>query len=730
MPCSPAISAIQTFLKTGQWIALLLALTPDSVFYWRWYAHNRDFVPLQDEPLTVDIAATWLLTFLFRKLKDVGTETDYTPSFLRIIVFLRDNCHLNEIRPLLQFLATFQQRRLERGVLPSWFELALVPLFREEFIPVDPRAVEMSFKRNAPQNGIAFWRNLLQALSLEYVPFWINTSEYIMKFILYELLQQITENIPGIPGSSKIRAEMIQKFLADKPLDFFKFFQADLLILLAHQHFLTKETIRKILFNRSRREIYRSNFLWTFLHLSSLDNQIVLSFLKEEFRSLNAYASNFSTIFSNPNHFFKKLLETPEILKESGILVKDMEKFFHLFFWNTSTFFPMFNQQQFIKVLINLQPHWRNLIVQLYRSEANVLPDYLIQNFVKNILNIQNVRFDKTLFDTISIYMTEVISKSSEDIKISFLGWLLFQNKDVSILAHFQLNADLVKFAQQSFQGVLPKRALFWSLFLTQCVGKYQGTDRNLNIDMGPVCEQSGLQITEMELNLMNPGNLKQTDELYSLFGVIQFSIKFREFVVTISFPNPERCQTRLNLPSLHPFRFFVISLKMILNAHTQPDPMLTLGKLKDFVEKIAHHQEFMQILTDKDRKFLISLFQAYLPILILSDELLRLLRELSLLLPVDVKQAMFECCSPLKMLDNEFKRLAEEKADAACGRKRSRDPSDQSSYEAVCSLCPNVCPLREIGVDHSGNPVCRKCSQSRGIAICTLLDKIPFASL
>ena len=35
MPRSPAISAIQAFLKNGPWITLLLALTQDSVFNWQ-----------------------------------------------------------------------------------------------------------------------------------------------------------------------------------------------------------------------------------------------------------------------------------------------------------------------------------------------------------------------------------------------------------------------------------------------------------------------------------------------------------------------------------------------------------------------------------------------------------------------------------------------------------------------------------------------------------------------
>lgn len=200
MPHYPAIVAIKAFLKTGPWITLLLALMLNIEFNcnWRGYSQNLAFTPLPDGPLTLDVVATWLLTFLFRKPKDDDPEVDYTSSFHRIIEFLRGNSHLVETRQLLQFLAAFQKSRLERYVLPSWFELALVPLFREEFIPVDPSEVDKSIRRDNEVNHPNFWKNFLQALSLQYVPFWLNTSEYIMKFTLYELLQNLAENTPDV----------------------------------------------------------------------------------------------------------------------------------------------------------------------------------------------------------------------------------------------------------------------------------------------------------------------------------------------------------------------------------------------------------------------------------------------------------------------------------------------------------------------------------------------------
>lgn len=741
MPRNSAILAIQAFLKTGQWIALLLALMFNIEFNcnWRGYTQTLAFTPLPDgllTPLTLDVVATWLLTFLFRKPKDEDSKVDYTPSFHRVFQFLRDNCHLVETRPFLHFLATFQKSRLERYILPSWFELALVPLFREAFIPVDPREVDESIRRDTEISHPTFWKNLLQALTLQYVPFWLNTSNYIMKFILYELLQTLAEDIPAIPGTPKTRAAMIQHFLAEKPLDFFKFFQADLLIFLAHHQFLSQAFIRQILFNRSRRDNYCSKSIWTWLRMSSLDDQIVLSFLKNEFRSFHVFAtrwdqspdfSNFARLFAAPHYFFKKLMENPAILINSVILVKDMEKFFNLFFWNVTIFFPTFDQSQFTRTMMELPAHWRNLLVQLYRFDTKVLPIHLISNFVRNVLKFRNVRFDKNLFDTCSFYMKEVVAKSSPQLKVNFLGWLL-QLEDMSILVHFPLPAELVPF-------VPTKRALFWSLFLTECVKKYQGPERNLTVDMGPVCEQMGLQTTVQELRLRDHQQvLKTASEIYSLFGVIKLDLSFgEEYAVIMNFPNSGHCRTLLNLESLDLFRSLVISLKSTLNEYIQPNSMPgSPSRLKALVERITLHRDFMQQLTDRDRKFLKSLIHSYLPTLILTDELLRLLRELSFLFPSDVKQAMFEECRPLKMLDNEIKRLAEEQADASCGRKRSRNPSEQSSYEAQCSLCAKFRLLSEIGIDGSGDTMCRPCSQARGIAICTLLVPFdsPFASL
>jgi hypothetical protein len=545
-----------------------------------------------------------------------------------------------------------------------------------------------------------------------------------MKFLLYGLLQTLVEDIP------EIRA-IIQLFLAGKPINFFKFFQADLLIFLAHHQFLTYKLICEILFNRSRRENYRSSALWTWLHWSSLNDPIILNFLRDEFSSFHVYTIKenqcFKNLFENPGHFFTTLLGTPDILKNSEILVKEMEKFFHLFFWSTNIFSLTPNQ------LLALPLQWRILLVQLYRCEPESLLDHSILKFVGIVLNIQNVRFDKNLFDVMSIYVTEVVAKSSHDIKRNFLNWLLLQNQDMSILAHFQLTTELIQFAQRSFQCVHMKRALFWSLFLNNCVREYQGHKRNFKIDMGFICNENGLQTTDYELNLRNQETQKQFEELYSLFGIIHLSMKFgEEFTVNMSFPNVACCQTLLHFESLHPFRTFVIKMKMIFAPYTRAKPvsMITRERLSQFIKTISDHQAFIQQLTDIDRQFLKLLFSAYLPTFNLTDELLQHLRELSLLLPLDVRRAMFECCRPLEILDNETKRLAEEQADASCGRKRIRDPSDPNSYEAKCSSCEKYYILTEIGVDHSGFTVCRGCSQSRGIVICTLLNRMPFASI
>jgi hypothetical protein len=734
------ISAIQAFLKNGPWIDLINALTSTSKFNWRGYTQTVAFNPIPDGPMTLDVVANWLLTYLYRKPTDDDPKVDHTPSFHRVFQFLRDNSYLVETHRLLQFLATFQESRIQKIILPSWFELALVPLFREEFIPKNPILVEDAFRRFSHTDH-ALWENLVQALTLQYVPFWLNTSEYIMKFLLYELLQTLDKDTPLIPGTPKNRADIIQKFLAGKLVDFFKFFHADLLIFLAHHHFLTLPFIRQILFNRSRRENYRLNSLWTWLYSSSVKNSIILSFLKDEFRSFHAftirrnqlpYFSNFANLFVHPHHFFEKLMENPDILKESGIHVKEMEKFFHIFFWTTSTFFPMLNYERYFYTLMDLPSHWRNLLVQLYRCEIdNTFECYKISVLVRTVLKSRNVYFDKTLFDTCSFYMKNVVMKSSRILILKFVKWL-FQQSDLSILVHFPFNAELIQLIQQIYPDVRIGRYLFWSLFLTECVGKYQGPERSLTIEMEPVCARMCLQITEQELNLSNsPESMKTPYMLYLFFGVIQLNLNFGDFFIVLNFPNSGYCHTILDLPSLDPFRFLVISLKNALNKYKTPEPIQNKSdKLKALIKDITENQDFMQHLTDVDRKFLKNLFHSYLPTIIITDELLRLLRELSFLFPSDVKQAMFEDCRPLKMLDNEIKRLAEEQSE--CGQKRSRDPSDQSSYEAKCSLCRKFYPLSEIGIDDFGDTLCRPCSQSSGMKIRTLLVPFdsPFASL
>jgi hypothetical protein len=122
--------------------------------------------------------------------------------------------------------------------------------------------------------------------------------------------------------------------------------------------------------------------------------------------------------------------------------------------------------------------------------------------------------------------------------------------------------------------------------------------------------------------------------------------------------------------------------------------------------------------MSEEDRKFLKTLFSSYLGKLVLSEEFIQLLHQLSQVFPIDVKQHMFESCLPLRLLDVE-----------KAGRKRSRDLTDPDSYEADCSMCRHAHPLPELGMDGYGCPICRKCSQSLGIVIQTMLDKLPFAS-
>jgi hypothetical protein len=246
---------------------------------------------------------------------------------------------------------------------------------------------------------------------------------------------------------------------------------------------------------------------------------------------------------------------------------------------------------------------------------------------------------------------------------------------------------------------------------------KYKGPERDLNIDMDEVCRMMGLQISEEEIGMTLTGAsfMHNIRALAPMFNVITLVFKFGRFTYRQNFTSATHCD-HLSLIGIHPFRALVHGIKSSFNLHLKPNGLC--DRMRALVSACEAKQGIILQMDEKDRKFLKALFSSYLGKLVLSEELIQLLHQLSQVFPVDVKQHMFEACLPLKMLDVE-----------KAGRKRSRDLTDPDSYEADCSRCRGPHPLPQLGLDAHNNPICRECSQRFGIKIVRILSGLPFAN-
>ena len=280
-----SIKTIKDFLKNpskkgskrNHWTTHICNLTQDSKFNWNNYIYEDEFEQLRENQMNIHDTAIWLLIFLFKKNTPNEPEIDYTISFQRAMKVLRDNIHSHELRPLLQFLSIFQEKRLEMTNIPTWFELALVPICSEVGLTINPKPVELTVQKGF-QVGASFWKNLIEALSYQHIPYWLNNSEYIRNYLLFQLLQNFTES-----------KELIESCLKNKPEEYFRYMQADLLIYLAHCNVLTRTQIQNILYNFSRRKIiYSIKQVW--LYESSPKDPIIHSFLIEEFKTFYEFS--------------------------------------------------------------------------------------------------------------------------------------------------------------------------------------------------------------------------------------------------------------------------------------------------------------------------------------------------------------------------------------------------------------------------------------------------------
>ena len=710
MASNTAIKIIKDFLKNpskkgskrNQWASHICTLTQESKFNWNNYTYDDEFAQLSDEQMNINDTAIWLLIFLFRKPKPNEPEVDYTLSFQRAIIVLRDNIHSQELRPLFQFLSIFQEKRFEITNIPMWFELAIVPFCVEIGLIVSPQSAELAVQRGL-QVDSSFWKNLCESLSFQYVPYWLNNSEYVRNYLLFQLVQNFSQS-----------KQLIESFLKDKPEEYFKYIPADLLIYLAHYNIITRAQIQNTLFSFSRRRIiYSIRQVW--LYDSSLEDPIICDFLIEEFKSLydfslvnELFTGSKINIFKNPGNFFVTLLEKSETINNSGISVYEMEKFLNLFWWNPFDFLSFLNHEVFVIEFMKLLPHWQNLFIQLFRCERNILNDAMIINFVGTFLKIRNVNFDMDLFNLCSIYMKNIVSNMLHDSQKYFLNWLI-NHSGIQLFVHFPLTPELTQIAQKSFPDIRSHRKIFWSLFMTKCVENYQKNDVRVLIDMGEVCREYGFQMSLNSLAQTVSKFNEPVNSLYNLFGIIYLDINYLDkFSIDYSFSNVDSVSTVLHLEGLHLFRQLVIRMKNILNLFEENTYFE--NELSDFIHFSNANQEFIQKLPQENKNFLKDVFNFYLPKLILSNRIINGLLDIANLFSYHIKQIMIEACPILRIMENKRKRILED-SEQKSSKKSRIDVCDPKSYECQCFACEIFIPLSEVCCSKKyGDPLCMSC--------------------
>jgi len=716
MASNSAIKIIKDFLKNpakkgskrNQWSSTICNLTLESKFNWNNYLFEDEFNPLTEEQMNLHDTGKWLLIFVFRKPKPNEPEVDYTQSFQRAIKVLRDNINSPDLRPLLQFFAIFQEKRLEITNIPTCFELALVPISQQIGLTISPKPVELAVQKGF-QVDENFWVNLVEALSSQYIPYWLNNSEYIRNYLLFQLLKNYSES-----------KTLIESFLIDKSEEFLKYMQADILIYLAHHNILTTAQTQNILFHFSRRRIiYSIRQVW--LYETSQKDPIIHAFLIENFKTFYEFSQtkkcitfskinkfDFHFMFKYPGNFFISLVENSDTINNSCISIDEMKKFFNLYWWNPFDFLSFLNHEVFVIEFMKLKQHWKNLFIQLFRCERNNLSDTLISKFVRTFLKLKNVKFDIELFNLCSIYMMNVVSNMMKDTQKYFLDWLI-NHAEIQLFSHFQLTPELTQIAAKFFPDISSHRKIFWSLFITKCTQNYQKDELKLIIDMGEVCREYGFQ---MSLNSVaqTVSKFNETiNSIYNLFGLIYLEIfYFDKFSIDYSFSSVDSVSTVLPLERLHIFRQLVIRLKIYLNLFQ--DNQYNDAELANMIHFMRTNQEFIKNLSQENQNFLKDLFNFYLPKLDLSNGLINGLLDIASFFPYYVKQMMIEAYPILRILDNKRKRSQEE-GEQQTAKKTKIDLCSPISYEIECTRCQIFVPISEICCSKKyGEPLCMPC--------------------
>ncbi len=699
-------NAIKRFLGGNFELLMLLQCLCGPTTPFNWQNYKAPQMNLPEGQLTAEIVVTWLLTFLFRK-PTPGEEDVSNQVWHRVLGFLRENHGCEKLRLLFDFLKKKQHQIYTSNVIPRWVQIVLCPI-----CDLDAKILSEKMKHDFSQPH-DFWQNILQGLSLSLLPFWLNEeTDYIMQYLLFEVLQQ--------PLSDEARG-IIQTFLCGKSDEFFSYMPADLLVFLSHYQLISGSIVSKSLFGQSRK--YISKILKVFLYKDSMQTDICQAFFQNHFPNVSLFLSRtpsfemlFNDAFVSPRRFFDKIIKSPDLLDASGILTHEMHKYMSLFCWNSYVFFPSsVNNSEFFNQIIRLPYKWKILFVPLWRIDTYDVSDFHVFALIKYVFRETKCFFSEQLVDMLKAFMQQVVAKAPLKDNVAFFGWLLKQ--DIPVLTHFQLTPELVQFCLTRFPNPSTKKTLFWWLFIMESSLKYQGPERDLEIDMKQVCQKMGLEISEEEIGLSPSGEhlILKIGALAPMFNVITLVFKFGRFTYRQNFTSQNHCD-HLSPIGLHPFRILVHCIKTSLNLHLKPYG--SFDRMRALVSECELQKEIIFQMSEEDRKFLKALFNSYLGKLVLSEELIQLLHQLSQVFPVDVKQHMFEACLPLRLLDVE-----------KAGIKRSRDPSDPDSYEADCSKCRLPYPLPQLGLNAHGDLICRKCSQRFGIEIVTMLSGLPFAN-
>jgi hypothetical protein len=705
-----ALVAIRAFFGGKMGVLMLLQFLVGTETSFNWNAYQGSTTPLPEGQLTAEVVAKWLLTLMLRKPAP-GEAVVTDDVWHHVLQFLRANANLVELKPLFDFIKKYQKELALRKIIPNWVLVVLAPICESDELSLSV-LISQDF---APRPD--FWQNAIRGLTPALLPFWFTEQTcYIWQHLLFQLLQQ--------PLSEEVK-QIVKAFFAGKPFEFFMDIPVDLFIFLKHSELLAENDIRRFLFTPKRRNLWGLNF---FLYDTSIDNPLVQEFLKKNFPTILTYISRthpnsfqieFSKVFRFTHVFFKTLLGTEGLLVKSNIRGQEMAKFLHLFCWDPSIFFPR-SIDVFVSEIMRLPDHWKFLFVQLCRCEPRRFGEYHVSELIKCVRRLEMCLFSKTLASMMRVYMTEVVAYADPEVRKIFFRWLLEEKQSVRV--HFPLTPDSIQFCLREFPSVQTKKTLFWWLFTVHSAEIDKRSDRELTIDMTKVCNETGFQVTEEELQLRAPNGMSSTGFVSQFFNVITLNFEFGSYKVTQNFYgiyDRDKFQTE----EADLFRSFVSRWQSSLDPHINPKGVPNCSALLCLIITCEARPKFFEESPQEDRAFMIKLFEVYLPKLSLSEELVKLLYRLSKLMPDEVKQAMFQNCAHIKILH-------EETLECTSGRKRSRDPTDPLSYEAKCSRCAHYFPLQGLGLDGHGGAICRRCSQANGTPISTTLGRLTFGSL